>query len=813
MRASWNWLRSLLPSLEVSAAEAADRLTMAGLEVEAITPFGREIGPITIVEVEGLEPHPSKSGLRLVKVGLGREGASQTVVCGAPNVPAPGGLVALAPLGTHLPAKDMTVASRAIGGVVSEGMLCSEAELGLGDDADGILVLAPGAARAGDRLEAFAPDLVDQVFDIGVTPNRADALGHLGLARELAALYGVALAPPTFRAPPTVGDAAPLVVAVESAERCAHFGAAVVAGVRVGPSPLWLRARLTRLGVRPINNVVDVTNLLTLLYGQPAHGYDLARLRGGRLTARLARAGEKLVTLDGQARALDADDLVIADGEGPVGLAGVMGGESSEIRPETTRVALECANFEPRGVRRSARRHGLHTEASHRFERGVDPSVGRVALEHGVALLAELAGGTPEGPPAYAGDGAKALATMRLRSSRLDALLGAPVPWAEACGVLERLGCRLEPTGEGEVRAEAPSWRADLGREEDLVEEVARVRGLDAIQGVLPPIWPQPPRPEGKLEAQVRHRAVELGLSEALTYSFVSTRELEALGAPRPTVALLNPLHEDRSVMRTSLLPGLLEAVGRARRRGERSARLFCVGTRFLPPPAGAALPTEERGFAAVLAGPRATHLVKAAEHDAYDAKAIAIELVERVTGYEASIEAYAPDARPARLHPRAAARVLVGGREAGSFGLLHPSVTDALELGGAGPLAVVELDLGVLAALGERVPSARPVPRLPPVTRDLSLYVRDGVPAGEVQAAVREAAGELCAGVEIFDLFRGAAVPEGHHSLTFHVIYRDPAAAAGRPEGRTLTDAEVDARHRAVNEALRSRFGATTRS
>jgi phenylalanyl-tRNA synthetase beta chain len=809
MRASWNWLRSLLPTLEVSAEEAAARLTMAGLEVEALTPYGRELGPVTVVEVQGVEPHPSRGGLRLVRVSRGG-GAQQTVVCGAPNVPDPGGLVVLAPLGTHLPAKGMTVGSRAIGGVVSEGMLCSESELGLGDEADGILILPPGSAEAGSLLTAWAADLVDAVFDIGVTPNRADALGHFGLARELAALYGLEVAPPAFARAAGAGPS-PIEVSVEAPERCPRFGAAVVSGLRVGPSPLWLRARLARLGVRPINNVVDVTNLLTLLYGQPSHAYDLGRLRGARLVARMARAGETLVTLDGQSRALDADDLVIADGEGPVGLAGVMGGESSEIRAETARVALECARFEPRGVRRSARRHAMHTEASHRFERGVDPAAGALALEHGVALLVELAGGSLEGSIASAGVDPAAPAPIRLRSARLDALLGVAVPWGEARSILGRLGCKVEDAGGGEARVFAPSWRADLGREEDLVEEVARVRGLDAIAGVLPPIWPQPPRAAGKLEARVRQKALELGLSEALTYGFVSPRELEVLGAPKPSVSLANPLQEERSVMRTSLLPGLLEAVSRARRRGERAARLFCIGTRFLPPAPGSSLPTEVRGFAAVLAGPRPAHLVKASEHDAYDAKAVALELVERVTGHGAQAEAYGQDDRPSRLHPRAAARVLVEGREAGSFGLLHPSVVDALELGG--PLVAIELDLDALGELGERVPNARPVPRLPPVTRDLSLYVRDGVPAGEVEAAVREAAGELCADVEIFDLFRGAGVPEGHHSLTFHVIYRDPAAAAGRPEGRTLTDAEVDERHKAVNEAVRTRFGATSRS
>ncbi len=391
MKASVRWLRELCPQLPDDAKGIAERLTAAGLEVEGASAFGLGAEACLVASVVSTRPHPSRSGLRLVTVDVGR--GQQEIVCGAPNVPEPGGLVVLAPLGAHLPAKGMTIEKRSIAGVPSEGMLCSEAELGLGDDGDGILVLPPGTASPGARLTDALPSARDTILEIGLTPNRPDGLGHVGLAREAAALFGVPFVLPAPRDPERTQDdllSNHVSITIEDGERCPHYAAAVLADVRVAASPLDLRFRLSSLAVRPISNVVDATNLVMLEFGHPMHAFDLDKVRGRAIVVRLARLGEKLRTLDGTSRALAEDDLLICDAEGPVALAGVMGGGDSEITKDTQRVLLECAYFEPRGVRRAARRHGLHTESSHRFERGVDWGDSRVALAQAVSLVAKL---------------------------------------------------------------------------------------------------------------------------------------------------------------------------------------------------------------------------------------------------------------------------------------------------------------------------------------------------------------------------------------------------------------------------------------
>ena len=367
MKASYFWLKQLVPSLP-DTRTLAERLTSAGVEVEGKHEFGAGTETCVLAWVVSVRPHPTKSGLRLVTVDRG--GGTQEVICGAPNVPDAGGVVVLAPLGTHLPAKNMTIGRRDIGGVVSEGMLCSEAELGLGDDSSGILVLPNGFAEPGTKLVDAIPETRDTVFEIGLTPNRPDGLGHLGLAREAAALLGIAWKRPAPEAPVRTIDrktADAVKITIEAKDRCAHYAGSLVEGVTIGPSPLGVRYRLSALGVRSISNAVDVTNVVMMEYAHPMHAFDLDKVRGGVIVVRLAKAGEKLVTLDGVTRTLVADDLVIADGEGPIALAGVMGGASTEISATTKRVLLECATFDPRSVRRTARRHGLHSESSHRF--------------------------------------------------------------------------------------------------------------------------------------------------------------------------------------------------------------------------------------------------------------------------------------------------------------------------------------------------------------------------------------------------------------------------------------------------------------
>ncbi len=829
MRASYRWLRELLPDLTASPEEVARRFGAAGLAVDGVRAFGSALESILVVKVLAKAPHPKRSTLNLVTIDRG--GVEQQVVCGAGNVPPPGGLVVLAPLGTWLPGMDGPLTPKEIGGVLSEGMLCSETELGLAESADGILVLPEGSAAPGMRLVDAFPAAQDTIYELDVTPNRPDALGHVGLARELAALLELRFTPPPAGTPPRTASV-PLssLLQVENldTERCPHYGAGVVLDVSVGSSPLWLKWRLQSLGVRPISNVVDITNLLLLEFGQPLHAFDLDRVRGGRIIVRRAHAGEPFSTLDGVQRTLDTDDLVIADDRGPSALAGVMGGQESEIRPDTRRVLLESAYFAPRGVRRTARRYGLHTEASHRFERGVDYAVTAHVLARATTLLCELASGTAVPGSIEARGPEPLLPEITLRSARLDALLGVAVPFAEARAIIERLGFPvLKATGNGSDAAlsvGAVSFRPDVTREVDLIEEVCRVRGLDAIPTRLPAVIPQAPRTTGKLERDVGAAAVALGLSEAVTYAFVSEAELNKVHAPEPSVRLSNPLSEERNVMRTSLLPGLLEALRRARRRGETRARLFTLGSCFGAPvseirsgsrPRLAAdiglLPREELRFAAVLAGARNEYLaLKPEEVDVYDAKGLALALVERVTGQCAVIRLASGEARPAHLHPRGASEIIASGSLLGYLGPLHPDVVEALDLGGGAQ--IVELDLEAVQRLGRGVPQFRAIPRLPAVTRDLSLVVGERVAAGKVGEILEEAGGALCESIELVALFRGGSLSAEQKSLTFRVVCRDPKARSPSEDARTLTDKEVDEVQSRMLKAAQDAFGATLR-
>lgn len=828
MRVSYRWLQELLPGLNASPAEVGQRLAGGGLAVDGTTSLGATLAPLSLVEVRRIEPHPARSGLRLVTVNRG-EGHEQRLVCGASNVPDPGGLVVLAPLGANLPSLGVPLAARDIGGVRSEGMLCSETELGLSESSEGIVTLPPGSFEAGTPFVRAFPTAVDTIYELDITPNRPDALGHVGVARDLAALLRLPFTLPTARAAGRTADVRiEQLVAVDNqdSERCPHYGAALSLEAQVRPSPAWVRWRLFSLGIRPISNIVDITNWLMLEWGHPMHAFDLDRVRGSHIVVRRARAGEPFTTLDGVARQLDADDLVIADTEGPTALAGIMGGQDSEIRESTTRVLLECAYFTPRGVRRSARRHGMHTDSSHRFERGVDyANIARV-LGRAQDLLEDWAGAARAQGTLHASFALPERPTIALRRARLDRLLGVEVPFSEAVAALERLGFEISERHDDRVVARGASWRPDVAIEADLIEEVARVRGLDAIPTRLPAIPPQRPTKTGQLERQLAGHATALGLSEALTYAFVAAGDLEALGAPAPVVKLANPLTEERSVMRTSLLPGLLEALRRSRRHGEASVQLFAIGARFLPSPPNeegaqpsatrprregdhGVLPEERPSFAALLAGTRPSYLgSKPQDCDVYDAKGVALELVFRLTGREARV--VVGETRPAHLHPRAYGHLLLEDRPVGTFGTLHPDVADAYDLGGSAEL--VELDLAALEQYERTPPQYRPIPRVPAVTRDVAFELPESVSAGNVEAAIRSSAGELCESVELFDLFRGAPIAEGRRSLAFHIVYRDPKARTQPDAARTLTDKEVDERQTAVVQSVTAQFGGAIR-
>jgi len=831
MLVSLRWLRELCPSLsQIDAIPLAEHLTAIGLAVDRVIPVGVGLESCVLAEVRRVEPHPSRSSLRLVTLDVG--GAERTVVCGAPNVPEPPGLVVLAPLGARLPGLGgQPLAERTIGGIPSAGMLVSEAELGVAGESDGILVFEAGSFAPGTALFSALPELDDTLFELDVTPNRPDALGHLGVARDLAALLAVPLVPPS--PPPFTSDPARKIrdqigITNRAPERCPRYGAAAVFGCRVAPSPPAIRYRLHRLGIRPISNLVDVTNFAMLLFGHPMHAFDLARIRGRQLEIRVAREAEPFTTLDQVPRRLTADDLVIADAEGATALAGIMGGQLSEIEPGTEDVLLECAYFQPQGIRRSARRFGLHTESSHRFERGVDYSAIERVLDYARGMLSVLAGGVAaEG--LFCVEGAEPeVPQIRLRGERLSQLLGAPVPLTEARGILERLGFPVV-TQQGDVAVEvrgAPH-RPDVRLEADLIEEVARLRGLDQIAPRLPRILPQPPRATVRLERAVISEAVALGLAETVLYSFTSPELLEAARAPVATVQLSNPLSEDRRVMRTSLLPGMLEVVGRARRHGESNLRLFGLGRVFLPVTTELApellevaprtaedegvLPAELPRFMAVLGGVQPSYLTRAASVDVFDAKWIATELIERLTGYAPLIRHQANVPHTAFLHPRASGELWAEQRLVGVFGSLHPSVIDSFDLGET--VQVVELYLDALLAVGKKSKRYRTIPRLPAMVRDLCFEVPDTLPAEELRGALAETAGELCESVELFDLFRGGSVAEGQRALAFRLTYRDPKARSNPEAARSLTEPEVEACQKRVTDSVASRFGVRVRA
>jgi phenylalanyl-tRNA synthetase beta chain len=836
MKASYNWLKQLVPGLTASATELATRLTQAGLEVEAHHKYGEGAKHCEVVCVRSMRPHPSKSGLRLVTVDRG--GAELEIVCGAPNVPDPGGLVVLAPLGAHLPAKGLTITKRDIGGVPSVGMLVSESELGLSDDGDGIIVLPPGSSSPGAPFAAAFPEVTDDIFEINVTPNRGDCLGHVGLAREIAALYGFEWRMPqrawSTGAPSTI-ESLGVQIRVDSTDRCPRYAAMAALDVAVGPSPTWLRYRLSSLGVRSISNVVDVTNLVMLEYGHPMHAFDLDKLAGAPGSAssvlihvRNARAGETMVTLDGVKRTLTEDDLLICDGAKPIALAGVMGGKDTEVNAETKRVLFEVAVFDPRSVRRTARRHALHSESSHRFERGVDLADTDAVLAAATEHTAKLAGAQIAMGKVERQAGVVFPKAIRLRSARVRELLGMEIPFAESVALLQRLGCTLHDSSTVRAEVVPPSHRHDIAREEDLIEEIIRVRGMDLVPEVLPAIRASRASrdvsedPSGvrmdlnrdALESRVREACIQAGLSEAIVLGMTSVKALADAKAPAATVTLQNPLSENGAVMRTSLLPGLLDAVARAKRHEAPDARLFALGRIFRAGP-GAGLPIEELRMTAVLGGHREVYLGKAQPIDVWDAKGVAMDLARRLTGVVPSLVTKADGfVCPAHLHPNASAAIAVlpkGASHAshiGTFGLIHPDVTDAWDIAGH-PVAVIEFDVEKLDALGYQRSAYRHLPKFPANTRDLALVVRQEVAAGAIASTIRESAGAWAEDVFVFDRFEGSHtsshIPDGCVSLAFRVLYR--------AEDRTLTDAEVDGLHKKVITAVEARYHAAQRA
>ncbi|HLM26771.1 MAG TPA: phenylalanine--tRNA ligase subunit beta [Thermoleophilaceae bacterium] len=809
MRVPLSWLRSYCdPGLP--AGEIADLLTGAGLEVARIDRVGVGEGPFLVGRVLHVEQHPDADRLRVCAVDDG-SGEGRTIVCGAPNVDA-GQTVALALPGAVMP--DGTRLGEAeFRGVRSSGMILAEDELAIGEDHAGILELPPDWP-VGDELRSHLA-IADEVLELEVNPNRPDALGVYGVARDLHALTGAPLAEdPTERdVEPGPRDGIPIEIA--DPDICLRFTGRVFEDVRMGESPPWLKQRLTAAGQRPISNVVDITNYVMLTTAQPLHAFDLDEVRGGRIIVRRAEQGETMVTLDDVERRFDPDMALVCDAEGPSGIAGIMGGQVSEVSEKTTRVLMEAATWVGSNILRSSKRLPLRTEASARFEKQLHPEQAMAAQRLAARLMTEVAGARTAGETIDVYPRPVPPRTVRLRPARQERLLGKRIDEEESAAILERLGFESE----GPESWRVPFWRdSDVQREADMIEEVARVHGLDRLPATLPARREATGGLTGhaglrrRLEDALRHR----GLYETVSYSFIAPAALDRLrlGEGDPALAIANPLSTDQSVMRPLLLPGLLDAARHNNAHDRPDLALFESAHVYrpsaVPPPrSGDGPQTSPRGVrpsdehhhlgALMLGTVERGWRSRSVEVDFHVLRGV-LEAVLAAAGVEWRAE---PALRP-YLHPGRTAAILAGEREIGWLGELHPLAARGWDLGGH-PGGAFELDVDALAVLAvEAEEGFRDVTSFPAVLQDIAVVVPEEVPAQTVQQAVAEGGGELLRRARVFDVFRGEQLGAGHKSLALRLEFRAP--------DRTLTDEEVAARRSAIEGAL-ARIGGRLRA
>lgn len=789
MKLSYRWLREwVAPRMDARAL--AERLTLAGLEVGAIEPAAPALDQVVVAKVRAVSPHPNAEKLTVCDVDAGR-GQIVRVVCGAPNV-RQGMKAPLALPGALLPG-ERRIAATAIQGVESAGMLCSAAELGLGDDTSGLLRLEDSARVGAPLVDAL--DLDDLVLEIDLTPNRGDCLSVAGIAREVAALTGARLNPPpkrrvSVRARQRVG------VTLAAKKLCPHYAGRVVRKLDpAARTPSWMRERLRRAGMRSLYPIVDVTNYVMLELGQPMHAFDLNKLRGA-IRVRTARDGEALVLLDGTDLIVPAGALVIADDRGPIALAGIMGGESTAVDAETTTVFFESAFFEPSIVARYSRALGLQTESSQRFERGVDPELQVCALERATELLLDIAGGEA-GSIVEAKAKRDVAKPIVLREARLERVIGTAVARKEVERVLARLGMPVRRVAGG-WRVTPPSYRFDVRIEEDLIEEVARVTGYAAVPAQSPAMPLKAPEvSEARITAErVRAFLVDRDYQEVITYSFVDP-DLQRLIDPAQTaLALANPISADMAVMRTTLWTGLLQTLRYNRNRQQTRIRIVELGRRFR---AGVSEPIEEAVLAGIGSGPVTEKQWAMADRevDFYDVKADLQALFE-LTGRAEQFR-FAAAAHPA-LHPGQSAAIHFGEEHIGWLGVLHPALQARLEVGGA-----VLFEIKLAALIQRRVPSFTEISRFPAIRRDLAVVVPEQTEAVQVVDFIRSVAGELLVNLQLFDVYRGESIDSGRKSLALGLTLQHSS--------RTLREAEVDALIAQIIASLKDEMGAELRS
>jgi phenylalanyl-tRNA synthetase beta chain len=793
----YGWVREFV-DLDLTAEQAADRLVNAGLEVASVTAIAPDLEGVVVGEIEAIERELGESHghrLLLCRVSTGR--ARFPVVCGAPNTTV-GVRAAFAPPGATLPG------GRAIGvakikGVESHGMLCSERELGLGEEHEAGLLLVDGAPLGADLVRHLGLD--DRVLEIEITPNRPDCLSILGVARELSALTGARLRPPRIvvrESPPPARSLAR--VRVEAPDLCPRYTVRVIAGLRVGPSPAWMAARLRACGLRPISNVVDITNYVLWELGHPLHAFDADRVSAQTIVVRRAAVGERFTTLDGQARALDPSMLVIADPERAIGLAGVMGGQNSEVGEATTRVLLESAYFDPASIRRTSRALGLRTDAAYRFERGADIEGLVAANDRAAQLMAELAGGRVARGLLDVYPRRRRRVHVRLRMARVERVLGIAPPRAQARRILAGLGLAVRARGH-DLDVEVPSFRRDLTMEDDLAEEIMRVWGYDKLPSTLPGgATVRVARESDRLrqEALVRQALVGAGLLEAVTSSLSDPARAGALGAGEEAVKLLNPLSQDASHLRVHPLEGVLAVVATNARRQQTDVRIFEIGRTYQRAPGGDTDTAEPRWLAVAVTGARRdpSWHDPAAPVDVYDAKGLAEHALAALglgtrTRAGGPLGGFEPDCH--------GSLVTESGEVVAEFGEITAAVRARFEIDAPVFAAAVRLDALPLARAFDR---ARPLPRFPSVQRDMAFQVADAaLTTAAVEAVIRREAGPLLREVAVFDVFR---LPDGSRSIAWRLTFQ--------ADDRTLTDDEVNAIHARVAERVGRELGLTLR-
>lgn len=804
MKVTLNWLKEYV-EIDLTPELLAHRLTMAGLEVDAMDRLGEGLDSVIVARLAEVRPHPEADRLTLCTVETGS--VVLQVVCGATNHRA-GDLVALAQAGTVLPG-DLKIRKSKIRGQDSCGMLCSLSELGLAASSDGIMILPPGLPLGQPVFAALG--LKDVRFELGLTPNRPDCLSVVGVAREVSGFTGKPLRLPVAElresATPVSAKSS---VTIDAPDLCPRYAARLIEGVVIGPSPAWLVRRLEAIGMRSINNVVDVTNFVMMELGHPLHAFDFRFLRGRRIVVQRAGDGMQFTTLDGQIRTLTSGDLVICDAEGPVALAGIMGGENSEVKTETVDILLESAYFDPATIRRTSKRLALHTESSHRFERGADIDMVPVALDRAAALIVELAGGSLASGSLDNYPRPLAKRQLVISAQRTSQLLGVELDANEIHQVLSRIGMAndfIHDSRVGALQVDVPSFRPDIEREIDLIEEVARLIGYDRIPVTMPvsSLACQPLPEHLRLAGKLREAMVARGFSEVVNFSFVAADAVDRLRLSeddprRLSVQILNPLSEDQAVMRTTLVPSLLESAARNIAYRTHDLALFELRPVFSPVP-GEELPRERLHLAALLSGRREPEGWAQQESvgDFYDIKGIAEELLELLQIGKVD---WVAEHGERFYHPGKSCALRCGEVLLGTLGEIHPEVLRACDINQ--PVVLLDLDAEALIAAAGRHPGFRPLSRFPDMERDSAFLVDEGVTARQIFDVLRQVRLKDLESIVLFDVYRGDTLPAGKKSVAIRARYR--------ALDRTLTDELVQGLHGRLVQSLEKSLGAVLR-